>query len=33
VGPGIEPETSWILVRFVTAEPQWELLSSLKFKA
>ena len=23
--PGIEPTTSWILVRFVTPEPQWEL--------
>ena len=23
--PGIEPATSWILVRFITAEPQWEL--------
>ena len=23
--PGIEPTSSWILVRFVTAEPQWEL--------
>ena len=23
--PGIKPEFSWILVRFVTAEPQWEL--------
>ena len=22
---GIEPMSSWILVRFVTAEPQWEL--------
>ena len=25
--PGIEPATSWILVRFVSAEPQGELLS------
>ena len=24
--PGIKPEFSWLLVRFVTAEPQWELL-------
>ena len=24
VRPGIEPTSSWILVRFVTAEPQWE---------
>ena len=23
--PGIEPTFSWILVRFITAEPQWEL--------
>ena len=23
--PGIEPWSSWILVRFVTPEPQWEL--------
>ena len=23
--PGIEPASSWILVRFVTAEPRWEL--------
>ena len=26
-GPGIKPTSSWILVRFVTAEPQWELHS------
>ena len=25
VGPGIKPTSSWILVRFFTAEPQWEL--------
>ena len=25
--PGIKLASSWILVRFVTAEPQWELLS------
>ena len=24
--PGIEPSSSWILIRFITAEPQWELL-------
>ena len=24
--PGIEPTSSWILVGFITAEPQWELL-------
>ena len=23
--PGIEPKSSWILVGFVTIEPQWEL--------
>ena len=27
VGPGIEPEFSWILVRFVSAEPQQQLIS------
>ena len=25
--PGIEPASSWILVRLVSAEPQWELLN------
>ena len=25
---GIEPASSWLLVGFVTAEPQWELLQS-----
>ena len=25
VRPGIEPSSSWILVRFITAEPQQEL--------
>ena len=24
--PGVEPALSWILVGFITAEPQWELL-------
>ena len=24
-GPGIEPASSWILIRLVTTEPQWEL--------
>ena len=24
--PGIDPATSWILVGFISAEPQWELL-------
>ena len=23
--PGMEPASSWTLVRFITAEPQWEL--------
>ena len=27
--PGIEPVTSWILVRFVSPEPSWELLNLL----
>ena len=26
VRPGIEPVSSWILVRFFTTEPQWKLL-------
>ena len=26
VGPGIKPESSWILIGFLTAEPQWELV-------
>ena len=26
MGPGIESESSWSLVGFVTAEPPWELL-------
>ena len=25
-GPGIKPGSSWILVRFLTSEPRWELL-------
>ena len=25
--PGIEPATSWCLVRFVSAAPRWELLN------
>ena len=29
VRPRIEPAFSWILVRFITAEPQWELLDPL----
>ena len=32
VKPGIKPASSWILVRFITAEPQQELLIVL-FKA
>ena len=27
--PGIKPETSWILIRFITAESRWELLDHL----
>ena len=30
--PGIKPTSSWILVRFVTTEPQWELPSCQIFK-
>ena len=30
-GPGIEPASSWILAGFISAEPQWQLLGSLKF--
>ena len=26
VRPGIEPASSWLLVKFVTTEPQWEFL-------
>ena len=29
--PGVEPESSWILVGFISAEPQWELLGILFF--
>ena len=36
VGPGIKPASSWILIGFITAEPQWEYLpenwSSMKWK-
>ena len=28
--PGIEPKSSWILVRFVTAEPWWKLWNNVK---
>ena len=28
-GPGIKPAYSWILVRLITAEPQWKLLALL----
>ena len=31
-GPGIEPTSSWILVRFVAAEPWWERPVSFIFK-
>ena len=27
-GPGIKPTSSWILARFISTEPQWELLSN-----
>ena len=27
--PGIKPESSWILVAFVTTEPRWELPEAL----
>ena len=27
--PGIEPASSWMLVRFLTSEPQWELLDHI----
>ena len=30
-GPGMEPETSWILVGFITSEPQQELSASIYF--
>ena len=30
VGPGIEPKISWILIGFLSAEPQGELLSKFK---
>ena len=37
VRPGTEPASSWVLVRFVTTEPRWELLfflfaSSMTFR-
>ena len=28
----MEPMSSWILVGFITAEPQWELLQSVPLK-
>ena len=31
--PGIEPVSSWIIVGFVTAEPQWELLTYFYFQS
>ena len=31
--PGIEPVSSWILVRFVTAEPQQELMYMKNFSS
>ena len=32
VRPGIEPTSSWMLVRFVSAEPRWELFHFILFK-
>ena len=29
---GIEPESSWMLVRFVSAQPQWKLLAGSTLK-
>ena len=29
--PGIEPASSWILVRFVSTEPQWDLPMNFSF--
>ena len=29
--PGIEPVSSWMLVRFISTEPQWECLSHFWF--
>ena len=29
--PGIKPASSWVLVRFITTELQWELLTSFFF--
>ena len=31
--PGIQPTSLWILVRFITTEPQWELLSPQLLRA
>ena len=30
-GATIKPKSSWILVGFITAEPQWELLTVAGF--
>ena len=30
--PGIEPASSWILVRFVSSEPQWELQNATSYE-
>ena len=32
-GPGIEPSSSWILLRFITTKPQWELLPQIKLNS
>ena len=29
--PGIEPASSWIRVRFISAEPRWELQTLLSY--
>ena len=31
VRPDIEPESSWMLVGFITTEPQWEFLKYFKY--
>ena len=31
-GPGIKPASSWILLGFASAEPQWELPKMSQFK-
>ena len=31
-GPGINPTSSWILIGFITIEPQWELRADVPVK-